>query len=161
MIFHSLCRRYEMGLLDEVPDFPIIFKFCLSQSTQSQRESNEKYLRFGYKNEADFYSGKIFRDKDLSVGWWDWGLSGSNVYLPGMSGYLYLISLSIYELYNIQYNWQAHKKQMLKSNFEYGSWKSFKIWVDNFIFGGVFLILTPLIVRENKPSALRTYILYK
>ena len=82
-----------MGLLDEVPDFPIIFKFCLSQSSHSHREGNENYLKFGYKNEADFYSGKIFGDKDLSVGWWDWGLSGSNVYLPGMSGYLYLIPI--------------------------------------------------------------------
>ena len=75
-----------MGWLDKVPHFPIIFKFCL----HSHRESNEKYWKFGYKNEADFYSGKIFGDKNLSVGWWDWGLSGSNVYLPGKSGYLYL-----------------------------------------------------------------------
>ena len=74
-----------MGWLDEVPDFPIIFKFCLSQSTHSHRESNENYLKFGYNNEEDFYSGKIFGDENLSVGWWDWGLSGSNVYLPGMS----------------------------------------------------------------------------
>ena len=57
VIFHPLCRRYEMDLLNEIKDFPIIFKFCVSESTH--RESKENYLRFGYKNERDFYAGKI------------------------------------------------------------------------------------------------------
>ena len=73
-----------MDLLNEIQDFPIIFKFCVSESTH--RDSNANYERFGYKNERDFYAGEILGDKETFVGWGDWSLSGSDARLPGMSG---------------------------------------------------------------------------
>ena len=94
-----------MGSLNEVQDFPIIFKFCVSESTH--RESNENYLRFGYNNERDFYTGKIYGNKNPFVGWWDWGLSGSNVYLSGMSGYLHLC---IYDIQLLTSSFKAESK---------------------------------------------------
>ena len=71
-----------MGLLNEIQDFPIIFKFCVSESNM---DSNANYERFGYKNERDFYAGEILGDKHPFVGWGDWSLSGSHTYLAGMS----------------------------------------------------------------------------
>ena len=68
-----------------IQDFPIIFKFCVSESTH--RNSNANYERFGYKNEKDFYAGEIYGDDNPFVGWGDWSLSGSNVYLSGRSVY--------------------------------------------------------------------------
>ena len=76
-----------MNWLNEIQEFPIIFKFCVSES--SQQETNEIYERFGYRNEKDFYAGKILGGDDTDVGWGDWSGSGSDIYnLSGTSGYL-------------------------------------------------------------------------
>ena len=74
--------------MNEIQDFPIIFKFCVTES--SQQESNKIYERFGYRNERDFYAGEILGNDDTDVGWGDWSGSGSDIYnLSGMSSYLH------------------------------------------------------------------------
>ena len=89
-----------MDLLNEIHDFPIIFKFCVSESTH--RDSQEKYLRFGYKNERDFYAGKtMWEEEEKFVGWWDWSGSGSNVYLSGMSGRVYISHISYLYIFSL------------------------------------------------------------
>ena len=77
--------------MNEIQDFPIIFKFCVSES--SQQESNKIYERFGYRNERDFYAGEILGDDDRDVGWGDWSGSGSDIY--NLSG-MYLGTLTTY-----------------------------------------------------------------